>query len=78
MTNKEYPSYFAAHTEIQDASRVEELVERLAPGAASIEIAKILTVFDGQIDDAWRHSLVLLGGALFKLQCAFDKEDGND
>lgn len=77
MTDKNYPPHFAVHAELQDASRLEGLVTLDIPRAASIEIAKILTVFDGQIDDEWRHALVVLGGGLIKLQQELDGSDCN-
>jgi hypothetical protein len=60
--------HFAAHCELQDASRSLGAIDLAAvPMAASIEIAKILTIFDGQIDDDWRALLIDLGGALIRL-----------
>ena len=60
--------HFAAYCEIQDASeKVAGADLTAAPGAAVIEIAKLLTQFDGQIDDEHRATLIMLGGALLRL-----------
>jgi hypothetical protein len=50
------------------ASTLEKSIKEDAPGAVMIELAKLLTRFETQIDDAWRHDLIMMGGALF-LSC---------
>jgi hypothetical protein len=70
-------SSLAAHAEMQDAAALQDsptatvFVDYLdAPGAATLEIAKVLTVFEDRIHDEWRADLIGLGGALLRLDRA--------
>jgi hypothetical protein len=75
MLPEKYRPYFAAYTELEEASRGKDLLCSLTPAVASLAIAKILTVFEIQIDDEWRHDLIRLGGGLLKLQRELDGKD---
>jgi hypothetical protein len=76
MIDPEWAPYFAAHTKMQDAAKLDGLDYRAGPASASLQIAKILTVFEDRIDEEWRHDLVMLGGALLRLDR--DLEDRGD
>lgn len=47
---------------------------RQLAGAGVIEIAKVLTRFDNQIEDEWRHGLIQLAAGLFRYMKAENEE----
>ncbi len=60
---------FPVYTEIQDAADAMsgDLPLDQLGGACAMEIAKILTRFDGEIDDEWRHNLIIVGAGMLRL-----------
>lgn len=65
------PAWF----EIQDASETLVATPPLDEigGAGTLEIAKILTRFEDQIDDEWRKDLIQLGAGLLKQMHEYKK-----
>jgi hypothetical protein len=60
---------FPVYIEIQDAATAmpRNIILGQLGGAGAMEIATILTKFEDQIDDEWRHNLIRVGAGLLRL-----------
>jgi hypothetical protein len=65
----EQKALFPAYTEIQDFANamVGDPPSHEVAGAGVMEIAKVLSRFDGQIEDEWRNNLIALGAGLLRI-----------